>query len=355
MMLQAGSCTGDEMDKLDLPDDLLSGRILSATHIKVYKWAIDRGFVSANETADVLAPLTPAEAAEAMEDLVSVRLMEHELFTGSAGHEQAEKRWRVLNPQIAAARLSAAESRLRQLMVDLNASRQSLDDLYDMYSVHHERNADADPLEVVGSLTDVNSLIDKASADCRVEMISCQPGGGRPPEQLERAVTRDIELLERGMRIRTLYQHSARHHPPTRAYVERVTAAGAEIRTSAELNGRLLGFDGNVVFIPHHAIPGGATVIRDPSMVSYLYNTFERAWDLATPFQDSPLNTAELSDVHRCVLRLLSEGVRDETMARRLGVSLRTCRKYVAEIFDRLGAESRFQAGYLTGERGLLK
>lgn len=155
--------------------------------------------------------------------------------------------------------------------------------------------------------------------------------------------------------MRTLYQHSARHHVPTSEYVERVTGSGAEVRTSPELFGRLIGFDRSVVFIPHHSVPGGAAVIRDPSTISFLYGAFNRAWDLALPFSDSRLNTGGLSDVQRNILRLLSEGVRDETMARRLGVSLRTCRKYVAEIFDQLGAESRFQAGYLTGDRALLK
>jgi DNA-binding CsgD family transcriptional regulator len=155
--------------------------------------------------------------------------------------------------------------------------------------------------------------------------------------------------------MRTLYQHSARHHVATSEYVDRVTGSGAEVRTSPELFGRMLGFDRSLVFIPHHSIPGGAAIIRDPSTISFLYGAFNRAWDLALPFSDSRLSTGGLTDVQRNILRLLSEGVRDETMARRLGVSLRTCRKYVAEIFDELGAQSRFQAGYLTGDRALLK
>ncbi|MFF8729062.1 hypothetical protein ACF073_21570 [Streptomyces sp. NPDC015171] len=41
-------------------------------------------------------------------------------------------------------------------------------------------------------------------------------------------------------------------------------------------------------------------------------------------------------------------------IARRLGVSLRTCRKHIADLFQELGADSRFQAGYLTAARALL-
>lgn len=132
--------------------------------------------------------------------------------------------------------------------------------------------------------------------------------------------------------MRTLYQQSARHHPPTRAYVDKVTSAGAEVRTCPELFGRLIVFDRAVAFIPHHSLPGGAAVVRDPSTIAFPHSAFERAWDLGTPFAESRPDLTALSDVHRNILHLLGEGARDETIARRLGLSLRTCRKYIAEI-----------------------
>ncbi len=356
------------MDKWDVVGDALSGRRLNATSIRIYKWAIARNFVSIDEITDVLG-LARAEAEEALGTLVAARLMEEEpALEGDAspgeGREAAARaaprsgagpRWRALNPQIAAARVAATESRLRQLMVELSSARQNFEKLSDVYSILGSTAVNRSPIEPVGSLPDVISLIDEASAACRVEMISSQPGGGRPPEQLEQAVNRDIEMLDRGVKMRTLYQHSSRHHPATRAYVDRVTAAGAEVRTSTELFGRLIVFDRAVAFLPHHAVPGGAAVIRDPSVIAFLCAAFNHAWERATPIENYRLEPAVLSELHRNVLRLLSEGARDETMARRLGVSLRTCRKYVAEIFDELGAESRFQAGYLAAERGLLK
>lgn len=43
--------------------------------------------------------------------------------------------------------------------------------------------------------------------------------------------------------------------------------------------------------------------------------------------------------------------MKDEMIARRLGMSLRTCRKHIAESMETLGASSRFQAGYLARAR----
>jgi len=46
------------------------------------------------------------------------------------------------------------------------------------------------------------------------------------------------------------------------------------------------------------------------------------------------------------VLTLLSEGCTDETAARKLDISVRTYRRHVADIMQRLNAGSRFQAGF---------
>ncbi|MFC8586763.1 hypothetical protein ACFUGD_19800 [Streptomyces sp. NPDC057217] len=50
-------------------------------------------------------------------------------------------------------------------------------------------------------------------------------------------------------------------------------------------------------------------------------------------------------DIGPAVLTVFGQGLRDETIARRLGVSPHTCRKRVVGLFDPLGAESRFRAG----------
>ncbi|WP_438312064.1 LuxR C-terminal-related transcriptional regulator [Streptomyces sp. HUAS TT3] len=55
-----------------------------------------------------------------------------------------------------------------------------------------------------------------------------------------------------------------------------------------------------------------------------------------------------LSDeLRQTLVRLLSEGLEDRAIARRLGMSERTCQRHIAEIMRVVGARSRFQAGYL--------
>jgi DNA-binding NarL/FixJ family response regulator len=51
----------------------------------------------------------------------------------------------------------------------------------------------------------------------------------------------------------------------------------------------------------------------------------------------------------------LGEGLTDEAASRRLGVSLRTYRRRVADLLLALEADSRFQAGLRAGELGLAR
>ncbi|WP_067824886.1 helix-turn-helix transcriptional regulator [Nocardia inohanensis] len=63
----------------------------------------------------------------------------------------------------------------------------------------------------------------------------------------------------------------------------------------------------------------------------------------------------EIDAALRAVLGTLALGLKDETAARRLGVSLRTYRRQVADLMARLGVSTRFQIGVRAAELGLLR
>ena len=55
------------------------------------------------------------------------------------------------------------------------------------------------------------------------------------------------------------------------------------------------------------------------------------------------------------MLAMLAAGLKDEAIARYLGVSLRTVRRRVATLMEELGAHTRFQLGSAAERRGLLR
>src|SRR5690606_21762259 len=98
----------------------------------------------------------------------------------------------------------------------------------------------------------------------------------------------------------------------------------------------------------------GYSVITQPEGVQGVQSLFETAWRSAGDLAAYDAQVAEIRRLAPAVLDMLGEGVKDEAAARRLGLSLRTYRRRVAELMAALGAESRFQAGVRARELGLV-
>lgn len=261
----------------------------------------------------------------------------------------------AVSPEAAAARLAVpVEAHIREQREMLSEAQAEISRFLPTYL---DRDRRVNALQVVDNVHDVRHLLNKAAHHCRREVLSAQPGGGaRVPEAMREALDRDRAMLERGIRLRTLYHHAARFNSPSQSYVTAASALGAEYRTVHDLFGRLIVFDRELAFIQAQDDQYGAVVVREASMVAYLCEIFDRTWALAKPFSNASADGLEevAREVHRTILQLLAAGIKDETLARRLGMSLRTTRRHIASIMQELGASSRFQAGVIAAERGLL-
>ncbi len=193
-------------------------------------------------------------------------------------------------------------------------------------------------------------------AECEDEMLTAQPQTGRNRKALAEAAGRDTALLERGMKMRTLYQHSARRHAITRKYVAAVTELGAEVRTLDEFFNRMIIIDRRIAVIPGREGVRSAMAIREPSMVAYLADIFERTWERARPFtmtRETSTMSGIAGEQRAMAIRMLIEGHSDPVSAKRLGVSARTYAGYVADLKEEYEADTRFQLGYTMGTLGV--
>ncbi len=204
----------------------------------------------------------------------------------------------------------------------------------------------------------INAALDSATADCRSEMLTVQPGGARPADALMEALERDKPLADRGVSIRTLYQHTARHSQSTLAYVERISDGRIQVRTLEELIERMIVIDRTVAFIPAGDDRSVALELRHPGLVRYLAMVFEQLWQRAVPLTEEVPNDIDpngITGVQRSIAKLLIEGHVDEAIARRLGMNVRTCRAHIAKLAAALGSGSRAQLGYLVAQSGILE
>lgn len=187
------------------------------------------------------------------------------------------------------------------------------------------------------------------------EMLTAQPQTGRDAQTLANAALRDTAMLERGTRMRTLYQHSARRSAITHKYVAAVTARGAEVRTLDEFFNRMIVIDRRVAVIPAPDSLRTAIAIREPAVVAYLVDVFERSWERGRLFtnHESSMMKDIAAEQSAMTTRMLIEGHSDPVSAKRLGVSPRTYAAYVAELKEKYDAETRFQLGYTMGKLGV--
>ncbi|WP_411079784.1 LuxR C-terminal-related transcriptional regulator [Streptomyces sp. cmx-18-6] len=260
---------------------------------------------------------------------------------------------------------SARAHYLGPIVRELNDRQFEVDAVREVYSeltVVHRRAAlcaaQEAAVEVIRDLGMVRRAITELAALATQEIITSQPGGARPEAVLEESRRRTDELLDRGVRLRTLYQHTARFSPATVDFVEYLTGRGAEVRTRSDGFMRLLLFDGQVAVTALRCDSDGAVIVRDPHVVSFMQTAFERAWSRATLFRpeyDPAVIERTSDEVKTTILHLLVEGLEDKIIARRLGMSLRTCQRHVSEIMRRLGAKNRLHAGYLIHHHGILE
>ncbi|MFF4171329.1 LuxR C-terminal-related transcriptional regulator [Streptomyces sp. NPDC001744] len=226
-------------------------------------------------------------------------------------------------------------------------------------AVYTEVQQDGDTsIQVLSGESVIAAVLEEAVQSCREELLTAQPNGGRSPELLAEALPRDLALAARGVKQRTLYQHTVRGHGPTLSYIERVVAAGAEVRTIDEVFERLIVCDGKTAFMPGpHDRRQSALVIRHPSIIDYLVKGFELAWSRAAVVGEAPsrLRPPPLTnETRRAVLRLMVEGYTDEAIAGRLGISRRTVGTHVQKTSEVLGSRSRAQLAYLIAQTDLL-
>ncbi|MEU5046541.1 helix-turn-helix transcriptional regulator [Streptomyces griseorubiginosus] len=219
---------------------------------------------------------------------------------------------------------------------------------------------DSSMIDVLSGTDLISRVIGQAMSDSS-ELLSIQPNTSDrhtqpPPFVHVEAFDRDQALLDRGGRIRTLYQHTLRHAPSIQARYERLRG-DVEARTLDEVTERLIIVDRTVAFVPANKDRTLALEVRHPALVSFFVTAFDRLWRLATPMHPQAVHPPTLNGVtprQRAIAALLVEGHTDAVIADRLGMNIRTARVHIAKLATTLGSESRAQLGYLIGQSGIL-
>ncbi|MFJ6610051.1 LuxR C-terminal-related transcriptional regulator [Streptomyces sp. NPDC091289] len=213
-------------------------------------------------------------------------------------------------------------------------------------------------ITVLEGIATIQASIKEATATSTDEILTAQPGSNRPSSTLRASLANAHTAIQRGVRIRHIYQHPARYSSSVRDYLSRIPAQHLQVRTTELTVERLIIIDRSVAYIPASADRGTALRIRHPALVAYLIQVYEVLWAQAVPLAENhhtAVPDVPVTAVQLGIARLLTEGHVDDVVARKMGISVRTCRAHIAKLMQTLGATSRTHLGALLIESGIVE
>lgn len=273
--------------------------------------------------------------------------------------QDSRYRYQASGPESAAVELLEADRRrLQDEQIRMDRVRDELLSLQATYFSARQSRRNSEAFDVVEDVDLVRLILSNEAQRAEKELCIAHSGGGMSEKGLSRSISLDRLMLERGVVMRSVLQHATRHHAPTRHYVNEVSKLGAQVRTIPVVPRRMIVFDRRVAFIPMEGgeVTQGAVLLREPSVVDNLCSFFDLMWQNGRSFPVDTLNEQPVAkeEIREAILEGLVTGAKDEMVSRKLGISVRSCRRHIAEIMTELKAESRFQAGVLAHKRGLV-
>ena len=210
-------------------------------------------------------------------------------------------------------------------------------------------------LEAVGRALPHLTASNVRPADGDVESVHPVDGeissGGQFRKPREDAMAQLVgEQVQRGRRSRAIYPVRALHEAADTLALR--ASVGEEIRLLPQLPTRMFIIGSTHVILPEPLgfVDEPRSLVRQRGWVEAMTLWFECLWEKASPLTSASQRGGD--DMRTFLLQQLAAGAQDEQIARRLGVSLRTVRRRVADLMSELGAESRFQAGVEAAKRG---
>ena len=203
-------------------------------------------------------------------------------------------------------------------------------------------------IDVLAGTAEIRGLLKLAADGCRRELTVVRPADEE--QSFDELLEACFGVLDGAVRIRIVCPHRSRADFASRARVGRLIEAGADIRTVSRVSQASVVFDGSLAVMFGPATESGlptAHQVRDREVVRFLMGMFDQLWEGAAAYAPEEAGYAEdvADDLQRSIARLMAQGLTDEVVARRLGMSVRTCRRHIAALLRSLDSVSRFQAG----------
>ncbi|MFF7337117.1 LuxR C-terminal-related transcriptional regulator [Streptomyces sp. NPDC008163] len=307
---------------------------------RAYRLLLHRLGLSPQELADA-HDLTAHQARQSLDRLVA---------SGLATVTGRPARYTAIDPRHGLTAL------IRARQAELDAATTALESYAAEY---HERVLRADPRRLVEVIEGPAAVADRlrdlvVGAEQEILAFDTPPYLTVPSSMA--GMERDA--LARGVTVRAVYAAEVLRLPGRAEPVKELAALGEQARVVPRVPLKMVMADRRAAMIPltsnEESVRTAAVLVRQSRLCDALVELFEAKWFQGAPvFAPAPTtDRPDLSPAEQALLSLLNSGFKDEAIARQLGVSERTLRRRTAELVERLGATSRFQAGAQAVRRG---
>jgi DNA-binding CsgD family transcriptional regulator len=312
---------------------------------QIYARALRAGSISAPDAA----ALPGVDLSAAQRELHAL----HRMGLLARGGRDSET-YRAVDPRVA---LGAVASGLFDRISRITAAIPELADAYDRALVPSDGLSGTTILHGDAEIVQWYVRL-QHEATSELLMFDRPPYVSAPMEALEGVV------IDRGVSWRGLYTARSFEREGSWDEVQRLAERGEQSRIVPELPTKLVIADRRIALVSLTLIDGDndALVTEAPPLVEGLRDLFERHWARGHPLARlSGLGDEQVAparrpptEQERAVLALMGAGLTDESIAERLGISVRSLRRRLRGVFAELGAVSRFQAGLEARRRGWL-
>ncbi|MEV0581625.1 LuxR C-terminal-related transcriptional regulator [Nonomuraea sp. NPDC050310] len=240
-------------------------------------------------------------------------------------------------------RIDSALSSIRSLIRDYDAGRDFQDG-----PIAVEAVSGADIL--------YESVVGMAVQSPSMEVRTVMPDERTMDDFVQKFADLWVDAQERGLlTVNAIIPVATLSQPGVREQAMRLIETGGQVRTLDRLPSWFMTAGQGVAGLPAQwggNLPDHAYnfyLVRAHIVVGVLRALFAELWGRAVP-----LPWGRRADGMTQVIRLAAQGMCDESIARQLGISVRTVRARFADAMTELGAQSRFHAGVEAARRGWL-
>lgn len=215
----------------------------------------------------------------------------------------------------------------------------------------HEAAGERFRAERGGSADEASALAERLAAGVERELILLVPRYSPGAYEFTGQVAGDV--LRRGGTVRAVWGADFVADPAVVKHARWLGARWAVPRAVARVPVRAMIMDREATVLVDEA--GGVRWLLTGAALVAVLDLADQLWEHGAEVRAGAAVLPEESPLPRnaLVLRLLADGLTDDAVARRIGVSVRTVRNDVASVMVSLGARSRFQAGVRAARLGL--